>query len=116
MGVVYEAEDVRLGRHVALKFLPERAATTEALERFRREARAASVLNHRNICTVHDIGEHDGRAFIVMELLEGETLRARIAAGRISGDALLDVSLQIGRGLEAAHAKGIATSSRPISS
>ena len=108
MGVVYRAEDLRLGRHVAIKFLPDSAAANpQALERFRREARAASALNHRHICTIHEIDEHDGRPFIVMEMLEGETLQSRIARKRFDLDSLLDVTMQVAEGLEAAHAKGI---------
>jgi non-specific serine/threonine protein kinase len=108
MGVVYRAEDLRLGRHVAIKFLPESAAAnSEALERFHREARAASALNHRHICTIHEIDEHVGRPFIVMEVLEGETLQKYIASKRASLDTLLNLMGQVAEGLEAAHAKGI---------
>jgi len=108
MGVVYLAEDRRLGRRVAIKFLPDSAAANaQALDRFRREARAASALNHRHICTIHDIDEHGGRPFIVMEALEGETLHARIARKPFDLDGLLDVAMQVAEGLEAAHAKGI---------
>ena len=108
MGVVYLAEDLRLGRHVAIKFLPDGAAANpQALDRFRREARAASALNHRHICTIHEIDDHDGRPFIVMEALEGETLHSRIARKRFDLDGLLAVTMQVAEGLEAAHAKGI---------
>ena len=108
MGVVYEAEDLKLGRRVALKFLPDTLARSpEALERLQREARAASSLQHPNICTIHDVDEHEGRPFIAMELLEGETLRDRLGPGPLRLDALLDLGIQVADALEAAHARGI---------
>src|SRR5258708_479735 len=108
MGVVYEAEDTRLGRHVAIKFLPDNlSGDSKAMERFEREARAASLLNHPSICTIFEVEDHNGHPFIVMEKLEGESLKQRIRGKAMDLDDLLDVWVHVADSLSASHAQGI---------
>src|SRR5690242_19046537 len=107
MGVVYEAEDLKLGRRVALKFLPRDVASPQALQRFRQEARSASSLNHESICTIYEVDEHEGQPFIAMELLDGTSLADRLATSALPSEMLFDIGIQVADGLDAAHHKGI---------